>query len=123
MRHLDRRNGIRYVNGFYVTYGRNVLSTELFEASLLGVGTVIRLKRDAWSMVKGLRQATNEYAPSSSSVVESERSSPCTPATWPNDGINLYTILAVSSMTSFLHRLGTCPLAPAQILFIDRRMD
>ena len=24
---------------------------------------MLRLERDAWSMVKGLRQATNEYAP------------------------------------------------------------
>ena len=57
------RKGIRYLNGFYVTHGRNVMSTELLEVSLLGVGTVLRLERDAWSMVKRLRQATNEYAP------------------------------------------------------------
>ena len=30
---------------------------------LLAVGTVLRLERDAWSMVKRLRQAKNEYAP------------------------------------------------------------
>ena len=30
--------------------------------SLLGVGTVLCLGRNAWSMVKRLRQATNEYA-------------------------------------------------------------
>ena len=30
--------------------------------SLLGVGTVLCLERDAWSMVKRLRQAINEYA-------------------------------------------------------------
>ena len=42
------RKGIRYINGFYVTYGRNAMSTELLEVSLLGVGTVLRLKRDAW---------------------------------------------------------------------------
>ena len=35
----------------------------MLEVSLLGVGTVLRLERDAWSMVKRLRQATNEYAP------------------------------------------------------------
>ena len=39
------------------------MSTSLLEVSLLGVGTVLRLERDAWSMVKRLRQATNEYAP------------------------------------------------------------
>ena len=31
--------------------------------SPLGVGTVLRLEKDAWSMVQRLRQATNEYAP------------------------------------------------------------
>ena len=44
-------------------YGRNVISTSVLEVSLLRVGTVLRLERDAWSMVKRLRQATNEYAP------------------------------------------------------------
>ena len=39
------------------------MSTSLLEVSLLGVGTVLRLERDAWSMVKRLRQATNEYTP------------------------------------------------------------
>ena len=57
------RTGIRYVEGSYVVYGRNVMSTSLLEVPLLGVGTVHRLERDAWSMVKRLRQATNVYAP------------------------------------------------------------
>ena len=35
----------------------------MLEVSLLGAGTVLRLERDAWSTVKGLSQATNEYAP------------------------------------------------------------
>ena len=35
----------------------------MLQLSLLGVGTVLRLGNDAWSMVKRLRQATNEYAP------------------------------------------------------------
>ena len=45
------------------------MSAQLSEVSLLivglivGVGTVLRLERDAWSMVKGLRRAANEYAP------------------------------------------------------------
>ena len=38
------------------------MSAQMLEVSLLGVGTVLRLERDAWSMVKRLRQATNEYA-------------------------------------------------------------
>ncbi|CAM9392162.1 unnamed protein product, partial [Sphacelaria rigidula] len=57
------RTGIRYVNGFCVVSGRNVMGTEMLEVSLLGVGTVLRLERDAWSMVKRPRQATNEHAP------------------------------------------------------------
>ena len=37
---------------FYVTYEKNVMSAQMIEASPLGVGTVLRLERDAWSMVK-----------------------------------------------------------------------
>ena len=44
-----------------VMYGNSVASGQVLEASLLGVGTVLRLGRDAWLMVKYLRQATNEY--------------------------------------------------------------
>ena len=36
------------------------MSAQMLEASLFGVGTVLRLERDAWSMVKLLRQATNK---------------------------------------------------------------
>ena len=41
------------------------MSAQMTEVSLLivGLGTVLRLERDAWSMVKRLRQATNEYPP------------------------------------------------------------
>ena len=39
------------------------MSAQTLEVSSLGVGTVLRLERDAWSMVKWLRQATNKYAP------------------------------------------------------------
>ena len=38
------------------------ISTQTLEVSLSGVGTVVRLERNAWSKVKGQRQATNEYA-------------------------------------------------------------
>ena len=38
------------------------MSAQMLEVSLLGVGTVLRLEKDAWSMAKLLRQATNEYA-------------------------------------------------------------
>ena len=37
---------------FSVTYGRIVMSAQMLEVSLLGVGTVLRLERDAWPMVK-----------------------------------------------------------------------
>ena len=39
------------------------MGAQMLEVYLFGVGTVLRLERDAWSMVKGLRQATNEYDP------------------------------------------------------------
>ena len=59
------RTGIRHVEGSCVVYGRSAVSTLALEVSLLGVGTVLRLERDAWSMVKRLGQVTNEYAPPS----------------------------------------------------------
>ena len=39
---------------FYVLHGKNVLSTQMLEVSrlLIGVGTVLRLERGAWSMLK-----------------------------------------------------------------------
>ena len=55
------RKGIRYVNGFYVRYGRNVVSTELLKVSLLEVGTVLRLERDAWSMVMMSRSLPSDW--------------------------------------------------------------
>ena len=36
------------------------MSAQVSEVPLLGVGTVLRFERDAWPMVKWLRQATNE---------------------------------------------------------------
>ena len=41
------------------------MSNQMLEVSLLGVGTVLRLERDAWSMVKWLRQATQMSTPAS----------------------------------------------------------
>ena len=35
-----------------VKYERSVMSAQMWEVSLLGVGTVLRLERDAWSMGK-----------------------------------------------------------------------
>ena len=37
---------------FFVLHGRNATSAQMLEVSLLGVGTVLRLEGDAWSMVK-----------------------------------------------------------------------
>ena len=44
--------------------------------SLLGVGTVLRLERDAWSMVSRPRQATCEYAPSPNTAMHEMRTPP-----------------------------------------------
>ena len=35
----------------FVTYGKNVVSALILGMSLLGVGTVLRLEKDAWSVV------------------------------------------------------------------------
>ena len=58
-----RRNskGIRLAKGFYERNGDTILSTQLLEVSQPDLGTVLRLERDAWLLVKILRQATNEY--------------------------------------------------------------
>ena len=39
------------------------MSVQLLEVFMFEVGTVPRLERDVWPMVKLLRQATNEEAP------------------------------------------------------------
>ena len=46
------RKGIRIAKNSYVIYGNNVINAQLLGVSLLGVETVLRLERDAWSMVK-----------------------------------------------------------------------
>ena len=46
------------------------MSAQTLEACLLGVGKVLRLERDAWSMVERQRQATNEYAPPPKQTIE-----------------------------------------------------
>lgn len=40
------------------------MRAHLWEVFLLGVGKVLRVESDAWSTVKLLRQASNEYTPS-----------------------------------------------------------
>ena len=39
------------ISRFYVIYGKSVMSAQMLEVSLFGVGTVLCLERDAWSMV------------------------------------------------------------------------
>ena len=39
------------------------MSAQRLEVSLLGVGTVLRLRRDEWSMVNLLRHARNDCPP------------------------------------------------------------
>ena len=46
-----KQDGDRISKQNYVIYG-SVMSAQLLEVSLLGVGTVLRLERDAWSLVK-----------------------------------------------------------------------
>ena len=45
-----KQDGNRISKQFYVIYGKSVTSAQTLEVSLLGVGTVFRLERDAWSM-------------------------------------------------------------------------
>ena len=51
-----KQDGDRISNRFYVVpgilYGKSVMSAEMLEVSLVGVGTVLRLERDTWSMAK-----------------------------------------------------------------------
>ena len=54
------RKEIRKTERSYLTRGKSVMSTQVLEVFILGVGTALRLESDAWSMVKWLRQ----YVPS-----------------------------------------------------------
>ena len=47
-----KQQGDRISKQFYVIYGKSVMSAQMLKVSLLGVETVLRLERDAWSMVK-----------------------------------------------------------------------
>ena len=58
-----KQDGDRISKQFYVIHGKSEMSVQTLEVSLLGVGTVLCLERDAWSMVKSLPQTKNEYAP------------------------------------------------------------
>ena len=47
---VPNRKRIRLAKPFHVVYGNNAMSAQLLAMSLLGVRTVLRLERDAWSM-------------------------------------------------------------------------
>ena len=47
-----KQEGGEEINKTYVLYGRNAMSAQVLEVSLLGVVTVLRLERDARPMVK-----------------------------------------------------------------------
>ena len=44
-----KQDGDRISNQCLCKYGRSVMSAKMLKVSLLGVGTVLRLERDAWS--------------------------------------------------------------------------
>ena len=46
------KKGKRLSQSLYSVNGNDVMSAQLSEVSLLGVGAVLRLERDAWSMAK-----------------------------------------------------------------------
>ena len=48
---MAKQDGDR-TNIVFVVYGRSVMSAQKLEVSLLGVGTMLRLEKGAWSMVK-----------------------------------------------------------------------
>ena len=50
--HTAKQEGDRITKKFCVTYGNTVMSAQMLKGSLLGVGTMLRLERDAWSMVQ-----------------------------------------------------------------------
>ena len=48
---------------WYVSHRNNVMSAHKSEVPLFGVRTALRLELSAWSMVKRIRQVTNQCAP------------------------------------------------------------
>ena len=54
--------GYKVSKTFLCSVWENVMNAEMLEVSLLRVGTVLRLERDAWSMVK-MSKASNKGVP------------------------------------------------------------
>ena len=44
--------GDKISKSFNVTWKKNVMSAQMSKVSLVGLGTVLRFERDAWSVVK-----------------------------------------------------------------------
>ena len=61
---VDRRTTYEAIGDAQVciTWKETGLSVQMLKLFLLGVGTVLRLERDALSMVEWRRRATNEHA-------------------------------------------------------------
>ena len=54
-----KQEGDKMSKKFPCNTWENVMSAQTLEVSLLGVGTVLRLERDAWSIVK-MNKASNK---------------------------------------------------------------
>ena len=69
---MAKQNGDRISKVFFLcdTWKQRNERPKSSEVYLLGVETVLRLGRDAWSLFKRLRRATNEYAPLNVMVIE-----------------------------------------------------
>ena len=77
----------------------------MLEVYLLEVGTVLRLDRDAWSMVKRLRQATISTPPPLARNRTLVPPTPCTPLRRPTN--KLPTPLGPSTVTPTMSKLPT----------------
>ena len=47
-----KQEGDKISERLLVIYGNNILSAQLLEVTLLGLGTMVLIERDSWSMVK-----------------------------------------------------------------------
>ena len=54
------RRGIKIAKSFYVIYGNNLMSAQVLEVSILGVGTVLRLETDACVVGGQITKASNK---------------------------------------------------------------
>ena len=58
-----RQEGFRISKHFYEIFAKKRSERQTLMLPLLGVGFVLRLHNDAWSIVKRINQATNEPPP------------------------------------------------------------